>query len=176
MAIIDATDFSPGDVVVVPFPYTDRFAEKRRPALVVSNARLAARGYVWVVMITSAKHESLEHDMKLRNSAAAGLSAPSIARPVKIACIEPGRIVRKPGRLGEAEIDGVLASVRSFLEDEPARRPHPSHGRRASLRLARRQCHGPLTIVHRQEENIWRQRSALSPPASDPKMSVFQKS
>ena len=94
-------------MVVVPFPYTDRFAEKRRPALVVSNARLAARGYVWVVMITSAKHESLEHDMKSRNSAAAGLSAPSIARPVKIACIEPGRIVRKAGRLGEEEIDSV---------------------------------------------------------------------
>ena len=29
--------YLPGDVVVVPFPYTDRFAEKRRPALVISN-------------------------------------------------------------------------------------------------------------------------------------------
>jgi len=44
----------PFEIVVVPFPYTDRMAEKRRPALVVSNAELAARfGRVWVAMITS---------------------------------------------------------------------------------------------------------------------------
>ncbi|MEA2987282.1 MAG: mRNA interferase MazF, partial [Alphaproteobacteria bacterium] len=46
-----------GDIVVVPFPYTDRLAEKRRPALVVSNAKLVRFGLVWVAMITSAENE-----------------------------------------------------------------------------------------------------------------------
>ena len=32
------------DIVVVPFPYADRLAEKRRPALVISSAKLAATG------------------------------------------------------------------------------------------------------------------------------------
>ncbi len=43
--------FAPGDVVVVPFPYTDALAEKRRPAVVVSSQRLerstASSGWSW---------------------------------------------------------------------------------------------------------------------------------
>jgi mRNA-degrading endonuclease toxin of MazEF toxin-antitoxin module len=32
------------DIVVVPLPYADRLAEKRRPALVISNRKLAPFG------------------------------------------------------------------------------------------------------------------------------------
>jgi len=46
-----------GDVVVLPFPYADRLAEKRRPAVVVSLPSLAQKhGIVWVVMVTSAEN------------------------------------------------------------------------------------------------------------------------
>ena len=42
----------PGDVVVVPFPYSDHLAGKRRPAVVVSSATLEQdHGLVWVAMI-----------------------------------------------------------------------------------------------------------------------------
>lgn len=46
------------DVVVVLFPFTDRAASKRRPALVLSDASAfnAATGQVVLAMITSAKH------------------------------------------------------------------------------------------------------------------------
>ena len=53
MAASDAA-VAPFDVIVVPFPYSERLAEKRRPALVVSNARLHREGYLWIVMITGA--------------------------------------------------------------------------------------------------------------------------
>lgn len=43
-----APQFEPFDVIVVPFPYVDRLAEKRRPALVISNRELAGHGVVWV--------------------------------------------------------------------------------------------------------------------------------
>jgi mRNA interferase MazF len=46
--------FNSFDVVIVPFPYSDRLAEKRRPALVISNRRLQSHGIVWLAMITSA--------------------------------------------------------------------------------------------------------------------------
>jgi mRNA interferase MazF len=38
--------FDAFDVVVVPFPYADRLAEKRRPALVISNRKLALFGVI----------------------------------------------------------------------------------------------------------------------------------
>jgi mRNA interferase MazF len=57
MAISDGRRFDAFDVVVVPFPYADRLAEKCRPALVISNRKLAAHGLLWVAMITSADNE-----------------------------------------------------------------------------------------------------------------------
>jgi mRNA interferase MazF len=109
--------YSPGDVVVVPFPYSDRLAEKRRPALVISNARLAKQGFVWLAMITSARQSALPHDAPIADLALAGLPAPCVVRPTKIATVEPSRVVRKAGRLGGAEIAHALATVRAFIGD-----------------------------------------------------------
>ncbi len=50
MPTSDAPLFLADDVIVVPFPYPDRFAEKRRPAVVVSGSQLAAAGFLWVVI------------------------------------------------------------------------------------------------------------------------------
>src|ERR1041385_383118 len=52
MAASEARRFDPFDIVVVPFPYADRLAENRRPALVISNRKLAGHGLIWVAMIT----------------------------------------------------------------------------------------------------------------------------
>jgi len=107
--------YRPGDVVVVPFPYSDRLAEKRRPALVVSNREVASAGFVWVAMITSANNPTMRHDLAISDLRRAGLSAPSVVRPVKIACIEPARILRRAGRLSAAESAAVLAAVVRFI-------------------------------------------------------------
>ena len=115
MPTSDKSLYRAGDVVVVPFPYSDRFAEKRRPALVVSNNKLAAEGFAWVVMITSAKNPRMRHDQPISNLARAGLSTASVVRPIKIACIEPARIVRRAGSLVPAEARRVLAAISGFI-------------------------------------------------------------
>ena len=50
--------FEAFDVVVVPFPFTDRNTTKRRPALVLSDARAfnEQAGHFVLAMITSARH------------------------------------------------------------------------------------------------------------------------
>ena len=60
------------DVVVVPFPFTDRAASKRRPALVLSDASAfnAATGQVVLAMITSAKHACWPLDVLIEDLAA----------------------------------------------------------------------------------------------------------
>ncbi len=117
MPISEAITYAPGDIVVVPFPYSDRLAEKRRPALVVSNARLAEQGFVWLAMITSARHSALPHDAPIVDLALAGLPAPCVVRPTKIVTVEPSRIVRKAGRLRGKETAHALAAVRAFVGD-----------------------------------------------------------
>jgi len=102
-------------VVAVPFPYADRLAEKRRPALVVSNQSLAQAGLVWVVMITTAKRGATEQDIAIEDRAAAGLPVPCVVRPAKIACIEPERILRRAGHLAAPVAERVFAAVRAFV-------------------------------------------------------------
>ena len=107
--------FDAFDVVVVPFPYADRLAEKRRPALVISDRKLAIHGVMWVAMITSADNEPWPSDVAIADLGRAGLPAPSVVRPAKIACIEPGRIVRRLGRVDKPTARNVVQKLRGFL-------------------------------------------------------------
>jgi mRNA-degrading endonuclease toxin of MazEF toxin-antitoxin module len=107
--------FDAFDIVVVPFPYADRLAEKRRPALIISSRRLAPFGLVWVAMITSADNAPWSCDVAIDDLARAGLPAPSIVRSAKIACIEPARIERRAGRLDKATAKAVAQKLRGFL-------------------------------------------------------------
>jgi mRNA interferase MazF len=106
--------FDAFDIVVVPFLYADRLAEKRRPALVISSRKLAPFGLIWVAMITSADNEPWSCDVAIADLARAGLPAPSVARPAKIACIEPSRIDRRLGRLDKATARAVAQKLRGF--------------------------------------------------------------
>ncbi|CAN2532367.1 hypothetical+protein [Methylocapsa aurea] len=117
----DISRYAPGDVVVVPFPSSDCFAEKRRPALVVSNDEVTSAGFLWLVMITTAQNSGMDHDVPIEDLSAAGLSRPSIVRPVKIANVEPSRIVRRAGRLGATQAEAVFEAVRSFIGREPTK-------------------------------------------------------
>ncbi len=47
------TRFQKGDIVVIPVPFTDNQAVKKRPAIVISNSDVHATGDVVVVQITS---------------------------------------------------------------------------------------------------------------------------
>lgn len=101
--------------MVVPFPYADRLAEKRRPALVISSSKLAPYGLIWVAMITSAGNEPWPSDVIIFDTERAGLPAPSVVRPAKIACIEPSRIERRTGRLDKTTARAVTQRLRGFL-------------------------------------------------------------
>jgi mRNA interferase MazF len=115
MAASEPKRFDAFDVVVVPFPYADRLAEKRRPALVISNRKLAPHGLIWLAMITSADNERWPSDVAIADISRSGLPAPSVVRPAKIACIEPNRIDRRIGRLDKAAARQVGQKLRAFL-------------------------------------------------------------
>jgi mRNA interferase MazF len=89
-----SSDFPPRrfDVVVVPFPYSDQLAEKRRPALVIStDAFNRKQKLLWVLMITSAANPRRDGDIPIPTGKG-GLDSPSLIRTAKIATIEPARV------------------------------------------------------------------------------------
>jgi mRNA interferase MazF len=108
--------FERGDVVRVPFPYTDRATRQWRPALVVSGGGLGEDGrLLWVAMITSAENRPWPDDVPFGEAyVEAGLPAPSIIRPCKVATIESGH-VEKIGRASVELIEKVIAFMRRTL-------------------------------------------------------------
>ncbi len=106
--------FAPFDIVVVPFPYSDRLAEKRRPALVVSASALGEQlDRLWVAMITTDRGRHLHGDAQIDDLQTAGLPAASILRASKIATIEVDRVLRRAGRLSFADEAAATRALRA---------------------------------------------------------------
>lgn len=92
-------DYSPGDVVVVPFPFTDRRATKRRPALVVSSRAFNRESrHVVLAMITTAAHSPWPGDVPIGDREASGLPAPSVVR-WKLFTLDASLVLRRTGAL-----------------------------------------------------------------------------
>jgi mRNA interferase MazF len=108
--------YAPYDVVVVPFPYADRLAEKRRPAIVVSLPELSARhGVVWLVMVTSAENRRWDCDIEISDLDQTGLPVASLVRPAKIATADIRRVLRRIGRLPAKDARAVRRSLIALL-------------------------------------------------------------
>jgi mRNA interferase MazF len=107
--------FEVWDVVKVPFPYTDRPVRQRRPALVVAAGEIeAAHGLLWLVMITSAENRGWPGDVDISDLRVAGLPAPSIVRPAKIATVD-ARDAQRLGTLPRVDRKAVASCVRGIL-------------------------------------------------------------
>jgi mRNA interferase MazF len=110
--------FAPFDVVVVPFPYADRVAEKRRPAVVIGKSDVHTRyKLVWLLMITSAANPRWDCDVDITDLKSAALPAPSRVRPVKIATADLGRVIRKIGKLSAKDAKAVKGMLKSLAAD-----------------------------------------------------------
>lgn len=87
------------DVVVVPFPFTDRSATKRRPALVLSGHAFNQKvQHSVLAMITSAGQSSWPGDHRIKDLDAAGLPAECIVR-LKLFTLDHRLVIRKAGTL-----------------------------------------------------------------------------
>ncbi len=103
------------DVVVVPFPFTDRAQQKRRPALVLSNAAFnKASGHSVMAMITSAGNSPWPLDAKISNLKVAGLPAASVVR-MKLFTLDAQFVLQKAGRLSKADQAHLEQSLATLL-------------------------------------------------------------
>ena len=104
------------DVVVVPFPFTDRSASKRRPALVLSDAHSFndPTGHCVLAMITSRKNAPWPLDTPISALRAAGLPSPSLVR-MKLFTLDHRLIVRKAGALRKQDRERVKGAMSRLL-------------------------------------------------------------
>ncbi len=107
--------FERGDIVRVPFPYTNRDTTQYRPALVVSSGTIASGMLLWVLMITSSANRSWPKDVSIvSGSDLTGLPAASMIRTVKIATIEAA-VAQRIGSVSRDELDAVARELSKLL-------------------------------------------------------------
>ena len=110
------TSYRFGDIVLVPFPFTDQTGIKKRPAIVVSSAGYQARRRDIVIMAVTSRMRSSPAlgEFEVVEWKKAGLILPSVAKPV-LATIEKRLVIKKLGSLQRADTESLQASLRAIL-------------------------------------------------------------
>ena len=99
------------ELVRVPFPFTDRQATKRRPALVISRPVFQQHsGHLLLAMVTSAKHSQWPSDWPIEDLQAAGLPQACVVR-FKLFSLDQSLLLGSLGQLSTRDQRGVLSRL-----------------------------------------------------------------
>ena len=103
-----------GEVVLVPFPFSDLSQSKVRPAVCLADA---GRGDGILCQITSSPYgDPAAIPLDAPDFASGGLLVASFARPGKLFTAHAGLMVRSVGTLTPAAFARVLSAVVSLLQ------------------------------------------------------------
>ena len=101
-----------GEVVLVPFPFTDLSGDKNRPAVVLVETELD----ITVAFISTKVHQKIDSDIFLTPNAGNGLKKESILRLSKIATLDKDLILGRLGEMSEADLDSVNLRLRELFK------------------------------------------------------------
>lgn len=92
--------FEFGDIVLVPFPFTDQTTSKKRPAVVISSQSYQQRKPDIILMAISSQVSNVREfgEVLVEEWQAAGLIKPSIVKPVATT-LEQRLVLKRLGRL-----------------------------------------------------------------------------
>jgi len=104
-----------GDIVVLPFPFVDVAAEKRRPSLILSHEKFnRANEHSICAMITTASRTTWPSDVAIADLKSAGLPRPCVVR-FKLFTLPNAVILRKAGALAVPDRELVFATERTIM-------------------------------------------------------------
>jgi mRNA interferase MazF len=106
------TAYSFGDIVLVPFPFTDQTGSKKRPAVVVSSAAYHRERADLILMAVTSQARKVAGigEIPILDWRAAGLLKDSILKPILFTA-ERLLILRKLGQLGEGDRSALRRSL-----------------------------------------------------------------
>jgi len=99
-----------GDIVLIPFPFTDLSGSKKRPALTLISGDLD----LTVSFISTQLHWEEPTDLLLQPNPSNGLKKPSLVRIGKIATIDKELVIGKLGHIEDEkikELDSKLTRI-----------------------------------------------------------------
>ena len=111
------TAYKRGDVVLVPFPFSDQTMTKRRPAVIVSsNLYNNASSNIVIMAITSQIDKATGiGECLIKDWQVAGLLKPSAIKPA-ISTIEEKLILKKIGSLSSDDLSSAENVLKKILD------------------------------------------------------------
>ena len=105
-----------GDIVLVPFSFTDQSGVKKRPAVIVSGAAYnrARRDVVIMAVTSQIKPSGTFAEVIIRDWQAAGLLKPSAIKPV-FATIEQTLILKRLGQLSTRDQPALRKAIAAVI-------------------------------------------------------------
>ncbi len=100
------TTYKQGDVLLVPYPFTDQSGTKQRPAVVLSGATYNQTHPDVIVAPITSQITSSKDDIVLTNWQTAGLLKTSAVKPL-LSSLETGLVRRQLGVLTSADREQV---------------------------------------------------------------------
>jgi len=115
--MLSMTSFEFGDIILVPFPFTDQSTTKKRPAVVISSAVYnTERPDLIIMAVTSQiKPARVIGEVIIKDWQEAGLLKPSAIKPV-ITTMEKSLVIKTMGRLKERDQKALQESLKEILE------------------------------------------------------------
>ena len=101
-----------GDIVLVPFPFTDLSATKNRPALVL----VSEDEDVTLAFITTRKHWLKDWDLFLEPSKNNGLKEESIVRLSKITTLEKRLVLGRLGTISKVKMASLNDNLKLLFD------------------------------------------------------------
>jgi mRNA interferase MazF len=106
------TIYDRGDVILVPFPFSDLSGSKKRPALVL--ATISDWSELICMMLTSSPKGKGE--IPIKHIIEAGLPKPTVARIHRLFTIDQSIVLKKIGSLNSEDFDNILRSLSLILQ------------------------------------------------------------
>ncbi len=109
-----------GDIVLLPYPFTDLSSQKPRPALVISNDKFNNSNQDAIfIFITKTEYRS-PFDLRIESSdprfQLTGLKAASTFRTAKIITLQKTLAIRKSGIADKSLLTDIELRLKSLLE------------------------------------------------------------
>ena len=101
--------FVRGEVVVIPFPFSDLTATKRRPALVIAD--LPGEDVILCQITSQPAGNDFAIPLIDQDFATGDLQRPSTIRPERIFTADSHIILRSVGKVSDAKIQEVMAMI-----------------------------------------------------------------
>lgn len=107
-----------GDVIVLPFPFTDLSSAKKRPAVILADIK--GSDYIMLQITSKNVRDSYAIPLSDNDFQSGSLKQNSNIRPNKIFTLSNNLVLYKIGRLTNAKINECVQKVCSIITSMPS--------------------------------------------------------